>query len=145
METPGDRAPGLTDGQRAVMQSYAETLGADAPLDREYTAEQLENSPYRAVMEHLKGQPPVAIASEQLRHAAVTQEETEARARLAAQLAEAFRASESAAWDGPYTIVPEPDWDALAEKAVGVFAEWLRDPPVREHMSDGTERVRWPE
>jgi hypothetical protein len=40
----------LTDEQRAVLSAYAEALGADAVLDREYTDEQLESSPYAEMM-----------------------------------------------------------------------------------------------
>jgi len=41
----------MTDEQRAVLSAYAEMLGADVVLDREFTDEQLENSPYRFVVD----------------------------------------------------------------------------------------------
>lgn len=36
------------------------------------------------------------------------------------------------------------DWGPIADAAVQVFVEFLRDPPVREVQADGTEVVRWP-
>lgn len=48
----GEPVARLTDEQRAVLHAYADQLGVvtPVPLDREFSDEQLERSPYAAIM-----------------------------------------------------------------------------------------------
>lgn len=70
--------------------------------------------------------------------AEMARREAEARAVLTAKVREAIAEVfyGDVAWCD--------DIGASAEKAVDVFIDYLRNPPVRETQPDGTETVRWP-
>jgi hypothetical protein len=79
-----------------------------------------------------------AIVERQAR-AEFEQREDRARAAVVAKVRDAMKARKDATawWD-------ETELDDLAEAAVDVFVELLRDPPTVEHHPDGTEIIRWP-
>jgi len=118
--------------QRAVLNAYADQLGVQhpVPLDREYTAEQLENSPYRELMrDAVVGAPDEQLM--ELNRIASEKEEAEAARMLANRLMEAW------ADECPNGYI------AMADIAVKVFQDWLRNPPKRMRVEVPDVRRPW--